>query len=41
MDRSAMERIMAQLPAASGEEALFFEMCRSALRAELALCEEK
>jgi AAA ATPase domain len=41
MDRSGMERILAQLPAASGEQALFFEMCRSAFRAELSLCEEK
>jgi DNA-binding CsgD family transcriptional regulator len=41
MDRSRMERILAQLQAASGEEALYFDLVRSAFSAELSLCEEK
>jgi DNA-binding CsgD family transcriptional regulator len=36
-----MERTLAQLPAASGEEALYFDMVRSDFRAEVSLGEEK
>jgi DNA-binding CsgD family transcriptional regulator len=41
MDRTGMERVLAQLPEASGEERLFLEYGRSAFRAEASLCEEK
>jgi DNA-binding CsgD family transcriptional regulator len=40
-DRSGMEHILAQLPAAEGEEALLFDYCRNEFRGEAALCEEK
>ncbi len=39
-DRAAMERLLAELPKVTGEEALYFGMCRNAFRAEASLCED-
>ena len=40
-DRSGMERMLAELPAAHGQEAPLFDYARSDFRGEASLCEEK
>jgi DNA-binding CsgD family transcriptional regulator len=39
-DRVGMERRLAELPPVNGEEAVYFDMCRNAFRAEASLCED-
>jgi hypothetical protein len=38
-DRAGMERQLAELPVVTGDEAVYFDMCRNAFRAEASLCE--
>jgi hypothetical protein len=40
-DRAGMERLLAELPALSGDEALNLDFCRRAFRGEASLCEDK